>query len=143
MAPRLSDEAAEIWNSIVSFSLGGAAIAVAAVLLMSILIAYLLRPIKSVGDALMVLEAGRYDVVVPEKGPPEISDICRKLNRLAATLEHTIAENRRLAQRIIFVQDEERKDLARELHDELGSLSLRHQGGGERAQGRASARRQR
>jgi two-component system sensor histidine kinase UhpB len=120
LAPRLSDEADEIWDSIVSFSFGGAAIAVAAVLLMSVMIAYLLRPIKSVGDALMVLEAGRYDVVVPEKGPPEISDICRKLNRLAATLEHTIAENRRLAQRIIFVQDEERKDLARELHDELG-----------------------
>ena len=99
---------------------GRRCLAVAAVLLMSIMIAYLLRPIKSVGDALMVLEAGRYDVVVPEKGPPEISDICRKLNRLAATLEHTIAENRRLAQRIIFVQDEERKDLARELHDELG-----------------------
>ena len=120
LAPRLSDEAAEIWDSIVSFSVGGAAIAVAAVLLMSIMIAYLLKPIRSVGDALMVLEAGRYDVVVPEKGPPEISDICRKLNRLAATLEHTIAENRRLAQRIICVQDEERKDLARELHDELG-----------------------
>ena len=55
-----------------------------------------------------------------KKGPPEISDICRKLNRLATTLETTISENRRLAQRIIHVQDEERKDLARELHDELG-----------------------
>ena len=68
----------------------------------------------------MTLEAGKYDVVVPETGPPEISDICRKLNRLAATLESTISENRRLAERIICVQDEERKDLARELHDELG-----------------------
>ena len=120
LAPRVSDEAAEIWDSIVSFSVGGAAIAAAAVLLMSLMIAYLLKPIRSVGDALLVLEAGRYDVVVPEKGPAEISDICRKLNRLASTLEHTVAENRRLAQRIICVQDEERKDLARELHDELG-----------------------
>jgi two-component system sensor histidine kinase UhpB len=68
----------------------------------------------------MVLESGKYDVVVPEKGPPEISDICRKLNRLAATLEASISENRKLAQRIIRVQDEERKELARELHDELG-----------------------
>ncbi len=120
IAPRLSDEAAEIWSSIVNFSLGGAALAVAAVLLMSLTIAYLLRPIRHIGDALMVLEAGRYDVAVPESGPPEISDICRKLNRLASTLESTISENRRLAQRIIRVQDEERKDLARELHDELG-----------------------
>ncbi|HWK37605.1 MAG TPA: histidine kinase [Hyphomicrobium sp.] len=120
IAPRFSDEATEIWDSILSFTFGGAAIAVAAVLLISIMIAHLLKPIKSIGDALMVLEAGRYDVAVPERGPPEISDICRKLNLLAATLETTVAENRRLAQRIIRVQDEERKDLARELHDELG-----------------------
>ena len=93
---------------------------ITAVLLMSMIIAHLLKPIKSVGDALSVLEVWQYDVVVPEKGPPEISDICRKLNRLATTLETTISENRRLAQRIIHVQDEERKDLARELHDELG-----------------------
>ena len=73
-----------------------------------------------VGDALMVLNSGMYDIIVPETGPPEISDICRKLNRFAATLEGTISENRRLAERIICVQDEERKDLARELHDELG-----------------------
>jgi two-component system sensor histidine kinase UhpB len=120
IAPRLADEAAEVWSSIINFSLGGAALVLAAVLLMSATIAYLLRPIRQIGDALMVLESGRYDVAVPEKGPPEISDICRKLNRLAATLESTISENRRLAQRIIRVQDEERKDLARELHDELG-----------------------
>ena len=120
IAPRVSDEAAEIWDSIVSFTIGGAGIAIAAAFLISILIAHLLKPIKSIGEALMVLEAGRYDVVVPESGPPEISDICRKLNQLAATLEVTVSENRRLAQRIIRVQDEERKDLARELHDELG-----------------------
>jgi two-component system sensor histidine kinase UhpB len=120
IAPRLADEAEEVWSSIVNFSLGGTALALAAVTLMSVTIAYLLRPIRQVGDALMVLESGRYDVVVPEKGPPEISDICRKLNRLAATLEASISENRRLAQRIIRVQDEERKELARELHDELG-----------------------
>lgn len=120
IAPRFSDEADEIWSSIVNFTLGGTALAVAAVLLMSATIAHLLKPIKSVGNALMVLEEGRYDVIVPESGPPEISDICRKLNQLATTLENTISENRRLAERIIRVQDEERKDLARELHDELG-----------------------
>ena len=120
IAPIVSDEADEIWDSIVNFALGGAVLAVAAVLLVSLLIARLLRPIANVGEALMVLESGRYAVEIPEGGPPEIASICRKLNRLASTLETTVSENKRLAQRLVQVQDEERKDLARELHDEFG-----------------------
>jgi two-component system sensor histidine kinase UhpB len=118
--PRAEHEAAEIWESIEMFTIVGGAMGIATVFLMSMMIAHLLKPIRLVGDALMQLDAGRYNVAVPETGPPEIADICRKLNRFAATLERTISENRRLAQRIICVQDEERKDLARELHDELG-----------------------
>ncbi len=120
IAPRLSDEAADIWSEIVNFTIGGAVLTIVAVLLKSLMVGHMLKPIRSVGNALLLLESGRYDVVVPEAGPPEISDICRKLNRLAGTLEATISENRRLAERIICVQDEERRDLARELHDELG-----------------------
>ncbi|MCZ7594333.1 MAG: histidine kinase [Hyphomicrobium sp.] len=120
IAPRADHEAAEIWESIETITVVGGALAVATVLLMSLLIGHLLKPIRTVGDALLTLDSGHYDVVVPEAGPPEIADICRKLNRLAATLAGTISENRRLAERIICVQDEERKDLARELHDELG-----------------------
>jgi two-component system sensor histidine kinase UhpB len=120
VAPRADHEAAEIWESIVTFTAVGLGLGAATVVFMSLMIARLLKPIKSVGDALLVLDAGRYDVAVPEKGPPEIADICRKLNRFAGTLERTVSENRRLAERIIHVQDEERKELARELHDELG-----------------------
>lgn len=120
VTPRGDHEAAEIWDSILTFTAVGIGVGTATLVFISMMITHLLRPIRSVGDALMVLEAGRYDVVVPEKGPPEISDICRKLNHFAATLERTISENRRLAERIICVQDEERKELARELHDELG-----------------------
>lgn len=46
IAPRVSDEAEEIWNSIVSFTLGAIALAIAAVLFTSLLIAHLLKPIK-------------------------------------------------------------------------------------------------
>ena len=120
IAPRADHEAAEIWESIETITVVGGGLAVATVLLMSLLIGHLLKPIRTVGEALMVLDSGRYDVAVPESGPPEISDICRKLNRLAETLERTISEKRQLAERVICVQDEERKDLARELHDELG-----------------------
>lgn len=120
IAPRADDESAEIWASIVNFTLIGSALVATTLLLMSLLIAHLLEPIRTVGDALITLDAGEYDVRVPETGPPEITDICRKLNRLAATLKVTTVENRHLAERLICIQDEERKELARELHDELG-----------------------
>jgi two-component system, NarL family, sensor histidine kinase UhpB len=120
IAPEAVDESVEIWDSIVTFTMVGTALAVATLILLSLFIAHLLKPIRTVGDALIALDAGKYDVTVPESGPPEIADICSKLNRLAGTLKVTTAENRRLAQRIICIQDEERKDLARELHDELG-----------------------
>jgi two-component system sensor histidine kinase UhpB len=120
IAPQASDESAEIWDSIWKFSAVGVGLAVAMLLLMSLMISHLLRPIHTVGDALILLDSGKYDLAVPEQGPPEIADICVKLNRLAATLKRTISENRHLAKRLICVQDEERKDLARELHDELG-----------------------
>ena len=120
VAPQAADESAEIWDSIVKFSVVGTALAAATLLLTSIMIAHMLRPIRTVGDALIALDGGNYDVAVTESGPPEIADICKKLNRLAETLRTTTADNRRLAERIIYIQDEERKDLARELHDELG-----------------------
>jgi two-component system, NarL family, sensor histidine kinase UhpB len=120
IAPQASDESAEIFDSIVKFSVIGTVFAVATLLLMSLMIARLLKPIMTFGEALMELHSGKYDVAVPEGGPPEVADISRKLNRLAATLKVTVSENRRLAERIVCVQDEERKDLARELHDELG-----------------------
>lgn len=120
IAPKAADESAEIWDSIVKVSLVGSALAVATLILMSLMIARLLKPIRTVGEALILLDAGQYDVTVPDRGPPEIADICRKLNRLASTLKTTVSENRHLANRIICIQDEERKELARELHDELG-----------------------
>jgi two-component system sensor histidine kinase UhpB len=120
IAPRIIDEAVEIWSSIVSFTLGGMLLAIIAVIAMSLSIARMLRPIGDVGDALIQLDGGHYTVAVPEGGPPEIASICRKLNRLAATLDSTVSENKRLVQRLVQIQDEERKDLARELHDEFG-----------------------
>ena len=42
------------------------------------------------------------------------------MNHLAAVLGETIEEKRRLAERVVSLQDVERKEIARELHDEFG-----------------------
>jgi two-component system, NarL family, sensor histidine kinase UhpB len=46
--------------------------------------------------------------------------ICTRLNHLAMTLGESIEERRRLAERAVSLQDLERKEIARELHDEFG-----------------------
>jgi two-component system sensor histidine kinase UhpB len=66
------------------------------------------------------IEAGGYDTRVKPDGPPELTAICDKLNHLAVTLGNAVDDKRRLAERIVSLQDVERKEIARELHDEFG-----------------------
>ena len=66
------------------------------------------------------IEAGGYDTRVKPDGPPELAAICDKLNHLAATLGDAVDDKRRLAERVVSLQDVERKEIARELHDEFG-----------------------
>jgi two-component system, NarL family, sensor histidine kinase UhpB len=79
-----------------------------------------LRPLESLSHAMTALEAGRYDARVAPGGAPELAAICTKLNLLAATLGEAVEEKRRLAERTVSLQDRERKEVARELHDEFG-----------------------
>jgi two-component system sensor histidine kinase UhpB len=46
--------------------------------------------------------------------------LCGRLNHLAATLGDAIESKRQLAERAVSLQDLERKEIARELHDEFG-----------------------
>jgi two-component system sensor histidine kinase UhpB len=79
-----------------------------------------LAPLQSLSDAMSSIEAGGYDTRVKPAGSPELAAICTKLNHLAATLGDAVEEKRRLAETAVSLQDAERKEIARELHDEFG-----------------------
>jgi two-component system sensor histidine kinase UhpB len=79
-----------------------------------------LAPIKSLADAMNGIAAGRYDTRVQPSGSPELAAICEKLNHLASVLGTTAEDKRRLAERVVSLQDVERKEIARDLHDEFG-----------------------
>lgn len=79
-----------------------------------------LRPVSSVVNALNALEEGDLDARLPEFELPELSSLSIKFNAMAQTLQQSIKSNHRLTQKIIRVQEDERKSLARELHDEIG-----------------------
>ncbi len=115
-----TDEIAEIWDGIVTQLEIGSAIAAALLLITMTVVNRALQPIKSLADAITSIEAGLYDTRVSPSGSPELAAICRKLNHLASVLETATEDKRRLAERVVSLQDDERKEIARDLHDEFG-----------------------
>lgn len=120
IAPNPADEIAEIWQEIIWLAIGGVGIAVAAFALVSLAVSRTLRPVATLAEGLQRLERGEHAIRVPADGSPEFVIIAERINALAATLQRLDDENRRLVRRMIHVQDEERKDIARDLHDEIG-----------------------
>ena len=121
---RPEDEIAEVWGETRRF-LG--------ILLWSFLGVYALvllllgRAFRHVGailDALRLVENGDYSQRLPEFPQPEFRRIAGAFNHAAEALQKARADNLALAGHSLRVQEEERRAIARELHDELGqSLS--------------------
>src|SRR5438445_7043311 len=115
-----NDEMAEIWDGIVTQLLVGSVVAIVLFLITSMVVSRALTPIGALSQAITKIEAGSYDTRVKPAGPPELAAICEKLNHLAAALGAAVDDKRRLAERVVSLQDVERKEIARELHDEFG-----------------------
>ena len=120
IASHPTDEIAEIWDGIATQLQIGAALAGALLLITMVVVNRALAPIQSLADAMAGIETGRYDTRVQPTGSAEIADICSKLNHLAAALGTAVGEKQRLTERLVSLQDVERKEIARELHDEFG-----------------------
>ena len=115
-----NDEMTEIWDGIVTQLQIGTAIAIVLFLITSKVVSRALAPIQALSEAMTKIEGGFYDTRVKPDGPPELVAICDKLNHLTATLGDAVDDKRRLAERVVSLQDVERKEIARELHDEFG-----------------------
>jgi two-component system, NarL family, sensor histidine kinase UhpB len=81
-----------------------------------------LRPMEQLAAGLARMRDGNYEMVVPVAGPPEIRQFCAQANELAATFKRLNRDNRELLRRLVSTQDDERRELAREVHDEMGPL---------------------
>jgi two-component system, NarL family, sensor histidine kinase UhpB len=81
-----------------------------------------LSPLQQLGEGLTRMRNGDYGRPITAAGPPEIRRSCEEANELARTLDTLSHDNKNLLRKIVSLQDDERHNLARELHDELGPL---------------------
>ena len=79
-----------------------------------------LRPLNKILGALNQLEHGHLEARLPTFSLPELSSVSSKFNAMAQTLENSTLNNHRLTQQIIRLQEDERKNIAHDLHDEIG-----------------------
>ena len=79
-----------------------------------------LRPLQDLSESFVLIGSGDYRARVRERGPPELSHLARGFNSMAGRLAAMETRNRALEEQLLTLQDEERADLARDLHDEIG-----------------------
>ena len=86
------------------------------------LLSHSLKPIKPILTSINRMERGDLSTRLPTFTLPEFDRIGHSLNRMAESLamERQLEENRQLTQLIQTHIEDERRSLARELHDELG-----------------------
>lgn len=112
----------EAWSGFRQLILIGIGFFVTLNLMVYALLSYSLRPVRHILSAIKRVEQGDLSVKLPDFKLPEFDKIGHSLNRMVVSLdaERQLEENRQLTQLIQKHIEDERRSLARELHDELG-----------------------
>jgi two-component system, NarL family, sensor histidine kinase UhpB len=127
ITPDPTYEYAEIWKQLLDLLLLLSLFFVAINLMIYWALARALEPTLSILQTLNLVEGGNMQARLPTFKLPELAKIGDKFNLMVETLEQSILRNHQLSQQLINLQEFERKNLARDLHDEFGqSLTAIH-----------------
>ena len=121
-SPDLSADIFEKWIGFVAILVSAVALTLLTGIIAHFTTGAVLRPLQELGEGLSRMRGGDYEQLIAVSGPPEIRRSAQEANELARTIGRLSQDNRALLRRIVSLQDDERRDMARELHDELGPL---------------------
>jgi two-component system, NarL family, sensor histidine kinase UhpB len=117
-----NNEVAEVWSDI-GLTLSVLTIFCALVLAFVYLtLSSAINPLRNLTAAFARVGDRDYRERMPERGPYELVRLYQGFNQMVEHLALTEARNKRLQEQLATVQDEERADLARDLHDEVGPM---------------------
>jgi two-component system sensor histidine kinase UhpB len=120
LRPVYGDDIAAVWPEFLDLALVLAISCLGGAALVWVVVGRALAPLRAVGAVLPRIGAGDYGARAPEHGPPELVRLGRGVNEMATRLAAMRERNRALEMQILTLQDEERADIARDLHDEIG-----------------------
>jgi signal transduction histidine kinase len=113
-------EIARAWNNLRAV-IGVLTVTIIALcILMFVTINRMLRPAHRIVSGLEQMREGDLDLRLPEFDIAEWKRTSQAINALAGSQQQTLAENQRLAFKLMNVQEEEHRYISRELHDEFG-----------------------
>ena len=114
------DELAEAWGDFSVLALMWLGLNGAILAILYLVLGRLLDPLASLSRGMHNLEDGDYATRLRKPKVKELGVIIDRFNMLAGALDATREENRRLYRELISVQEQERREIATELHDEAG-----------------------
>ncbi len=114
------DEIGEVWAELVFLVglLAGASVLILAALLWTARL--VARPMQALSGGLDRLGRGEF-APIGRSRVSELQNIGEKFNSLAQSLDQARSDNRLLIDKLIMVQESERREIARELHDDFGA----------------------
>lgn len=120
ITPDPSYEIAEVWDDTIGLLTLVAVFFVLMNMFAYMAVKYTFKPVKQIISALTHIERGDFESRLPDFKQVELREIGAKFNLMAHNLQQSTENNHRLTQQIINLQEDERKRLAQDIHDEIG-----------------------
>jgi two-component system sensor histidine kinase UhpB len=120
LRPEPASDTAALWSANVSAAAVFGVAAAIGLALIYWVIGRALAPIADLSRGLGAIGASGYRERVREEGPRELHSLQRGFNSMAERLAEIDERNRALEAQLLTIQDEERAEIARDLHDEIG-----------------------
>lgn len=114
------DEIQEVWEESLAFFVSISLLTLLTFIAVNLVLNRSLRSIGRIVDVLKAIEDGDYTRQLPSFATREFDSIAGAINHMTGELDRGRRENRALTQHSLAIQEEERKHLAQELHDEFG-----------------------
>jgi two-component system sensor histidine kinase UhpB len=115
-----ADEIAEAWHDFSSLAVVWLALNALILAILYVVLGRLLDPLAHLSQGMLRLEDGHYATRLRLPKVKELAIITERFNTLAGALDTARDENSRLYRQLVTVQEEERREIANELHDEAG-----------------------